>query len=401
MGGSNMRRKKRTRIFCFYVFVTLFVSVTLSLSPYYVLSAEEKDSGFVFNPQSAYWPTDGWKTTTPEKQGMSSEILIKIFDEIEKKNLNIISMLIIRNGYIVVEDNSYHPKRLHSIYSSTKSIVSAIFGIALTEGYIKNVDQSLLTYFPELSKKNDKGKTASITLKNLLTMSSGLDWPELQISYYAPNNPAIQMLKSPDTIQYILNKPVKESPGQRFNYNSGCSHLLLAVIKQTGLDVANFAQEYLFSPLGIHHYVWDRDSNGIPNGGYGLSMIPRDMAKFGYLYLKGGNWNGRQIIPTSWIIESTKKQIKMNWGGRIANHYGFQWYIHSFGFHSLGYLGQYIIVVPKQELVAVFTSNLKGTQMGMPIDLVKSYIIPAVKADQPLPENEEAVAILKTKSRKI
>jgi len=366
------------------------------------LSAKENISEFTFNPQSEYWPTKGWKTSTPEKQGMSSKILVEIFEEIENRNVDITSLLVVRNGYIVVEANRYYAETIHPIYSSTKSVVSAVFGIALSKGHIKNIDQTLPNYFPELSHKNGEEKKASITLKNLLTMSCGFEWPEVQMGYSNPENPAIQMLKSSNTIQYILNKPVKQQPGQNFNYNSGCSHLLLAVLKRTGLNVADFAQENLFTPLGIpkSQYIWSQDPNGIPNGGYGLNMRSRDMAKFGYLYLKGGNWEGKQIIPKTWIEESTKKQIIMTWGGFVADHYGYKWYIHSFGFHSLGARGQYIFVIPKQELVVVFTSNLPRFQIVIPIDLVKSYVIPAVIASRPLLENEEAIATLKSKSKK-
>lgn len=116
-------------------------------------------------------------------------------------------------------------------------------------------------------------------------------------------------------------------------------------------------------------------------------MNPRDMAKFGYLYLKGGHQDGEQIIPISWIEESTKKHMKMTWGRFIADHYGYKWYIQSFGFHSTGYKGQYIFVIPKFELVIVFTSSLMRKEIGEPIEMVKNYIVPAVKASKQLPEN--------------
>lgn len=365
------------------------------------LFAIETTSTFQFNPHSEYWPTKGWKYSTPEKQGMSSKKLIKVFEEFKNRNLNIKSVLVVRNGYIVVEANRYRSETLHPIYSSTKSVVSAIIGIALDKGHIKDINQTLPKYFPKLWLKYRDKKKASITLKHLLTMSCGFEWPELQISYLNSENPARQMMQSLNTVQYILNKPVKQQPGQNFNYNSGCSHLLLAVLEQTGLDVVEFAHESLFKPMGIpkSQYVWSHDSHGIPNGGYGLSMRPSDMAKFGYLYLKGGNWNGKQIIPRTWVDTSSKKQIAMNWGGFIADHYGYKWYIHPFGFHSLGFMGQYIFVIPKQELVVVFTSGppRSRSHVEMPINLVKSYIVPAVKASQALPEDEKAITILKTK----
>lgn len=126
-------------------------------------------------------------------------------------------------------------------------------------------------------------------------------------------------------------------------------------------------------------------------------MNPRDMAKFGYLYLKGGQWNGAQIIPKFWIEESTLNHMKIKWKLFEADHYGYKWYIQPFGFHSAGYKGQYIFVLPKFELVVVFTSNLIRMLLGEPIDWVKNYIVPAVKASRPLPANERAIIRLNSK----
>jgi CubicO group peptidase (beta-lactamase class C family) len=362
------------------------------------LSAKEKASGFLFNPQSEYWPTKGWKTSTPERQGMSSEVLAGTFEEIEKFNTKIDSLLVVRNGYIVLEANKRYVATLYPIYSSTKSVTSALFGIALSKGYIKSIDQPVTSFFPELLQKNDDSRKAAITLKHLLTMSCGFEWPEVQTGYINPDNPVRQMMISENWVKFILNKPVTQQPGLMFNYNSGCSHLLSAVLNQTGLNVEDFAQQTLFAPLGIStvHYLWGKDPNGIPNGSHGLIMRSHDMAKVGYLYLKGGYWERKQIIPKSWIEESTKKQIEMTWGGFLADHYGYQWYIQPFGFHSLGHQGQYIFVIPKLELVAVFTSSLPGRQIAIPIQLVKTYIISAVKDLKPLPENEKAITALES-----
>jgi len=209
----------------------------------------------------------------------------------------------------------------------------------------------------------------------------------------------LQMLRSGNWVEFVLDKPVTQQPGLKFNYNSGCSYLLSAVLNQTGLNVADFAQKNLFTPLGISadRYMWGQDPNGIPDGCCSLRMSPRDMAKFGYLYLKGGYWDGEQIIPKTWIEESTKKQIEIKWPIKNFDHYGYQWYVQPFGFHSFGYKGQYIFVIPKFELMVVFTSNLSDKEMTIPIDLVKTYIIPAVKDMKPLSENEKAITTLRSK----
>ena len=394
MSNDNSNRTSRC-----YITLLLIILIHFFLLVHSDTKAEEKTSEFIFNPHSEYWPTEGWRTATPESQGMNSELLAEMFETINSDYIDINSILIVRNGYIITEANISHPDTKYPIYSSTKSFTSAIIGIALAKGYIKNIDQKIIDFFPEFLKGNTESKKTSITLRHLLTMSSGFEWPELDTSYTNPENPALQMMKSNNWAEFVLNKPVIMEPGSVFNYNSGCSHLLLAVLKQTGLNVADFAQKQLFTPLGIssQQYIWDTDPHQIPNGSHGLKMRLRDIAKFGYLYLKGGHWDGKQIIPESWVKESTKSHIKMNTKINIANYYGYQWYIHPFGFHSLGVTGQYIFVIPELELVVVFTSSIIAkSKLIIPIDLVKTYIIPAVKASKPLPENEEARSNLKS-----
>ncbi len=392
-----------SRIIRNYVTVLTFIFTLFLFFLQSDLSAKEKGSGFIFNPQSEYWPTKAWKTSTPERQGMSSDLLGKVFEEIENRNIDISSILVVRNGYIVVEANKLPIQYLYSIYSSTKSFTSAIFGIALAKGHIKNISQPIAKFFPVLSYNSSDPRKASITLKHLLTMSCGFEWPELRTDYMNPENPVYQMMMSKNWVTYLLSKPISKQPGLIFNYNSGCSHLLFATLYRTGIDVADFAQKNLFSHLGISpdQYLWGKDSKDMLNGSHGLSMSSRNMAKFGYLYLKGGHWEGKQIISKTWIKESTKKQIEMTWEGRTADHYGYKWFIHSFGFHSLGYGGQYIFVIPSFELVVVFTSNLvRHKSYKIPVNLVKSRIIPAAKDMAPLPENSNAVISLKSKVKR-
>jgi CubicO group peptidase (beta-lactamase class C family) len=151
-------------------------------------------------------------------------------------------------------------------------------------------------------------------------------------------NPASQMVLSENWVDYLFSKPVIQEPGLLWNYNSGCLHLLFALLHKTGLDVADFAQRYLFTSLGIskEQYQWRNNANGMLIWSHDLSMNPRSMAKFGYLYLKGGFFDGKQIIPEFWIEESTENHMKTNWKFFDADHYGYQWYIQSFGFHSAG-----------------------------------------------------------------
>jgi CubicO group peptidase (beta-lactamase class C family) len=392
-----MKNSNSNRTLSYYISLLLVFLIYFSPILHSDISAQEKTSEFVFNPQSEYWPTTDWKRSTPERQGMKSELLVDMFRNINNNKIGINSILVVRNGYIVAEANKDNFVR--QIFSSTKSFSSAIFGIALSKGYIKNIDLKVMDFFPEFSKINGVSNKPSITLKHLLTMSSGIEWPECYTTYSDPENPVFKMMKSNNYAEFILSKPLMAEPGLIFNYNSGCSCILLSVLYRVGLDVQDFAQQNLLTPLGISsdQYVWSEIDKGILNGSHGLSMKPRDMAKFGYLYLKGGFWDGQQIIPKKWIEESTKEQIKISGPlGSYADSYGYQWYIHSFGFHSLGYKGQYIFVIPKHELVVVFTSDLNVSQSKIPINLVKTNIIPAIQTLLPLPENKKTITELKS-----
>ncbi|MCP4020209.1 MAG: serine hydrolase, partial [Desulfobacteraceae bacterium] len=320
-------KTKISILFFTAAFLLIFLSVV-------IIFFSEKKTKFEFASTSDYWPTKEWKTSTPEEQGMDSRALSGLFDEIKQKSwfkkiqhklfakitkertrdfLYIKGLLVIRNGYIVLEANTIYDKSfLHPSHSSTKSFSSAIFGIALNQGIIKNTDEKVLGYFPDLELENIDAKKAAMTIKHLLTMSSGLQWPEGDTKYSNLENPVRQMKRTDNWVQFVLNQPAICEPGQRFNYNSGCTHVLTAILhKKTQKDLITFAQNNLFTPLGITHYLWKTSPKGILVGGGGLSMPLRDMGKFGYLYLKGGVWDGRQIIAKNWVEESTKRHMKI------------------------------------------------------------------------------------------
>ncbi|EPJ52169.1 MAG: hypothetical protein OFPI_15130 [Osedax symbiont Rs2] len=345
--------------------------------------AQESTNNTGFNQQIEYWPTNGWRSSTPEQQGMSSAGLSQLFTQIQRRKLDIYSLLVVRNGYIVVEANKGEIDNTYPIYSSTKSITSALVGIAIDKGLIRSVEQRV---YPLLSVSPDKiqEQKSVLQIKHLLNMSCALQWPEIALGYAAPNNPIFQMMRSNNWVDYALQKSMSTVPGKEFNYNSGCSHLLSAIIdktsrRSTGLSAEEFAQAQLFSPLGIskRQYNWRRDPQGIVYGGSGLSMRPRDMAKIGQLFLTKGHWQGKQIIARSWVEQSTKEKISLPWQGMVAEHYAYQWYVQPFGFNSLGYKGQYIFVLPALNIVVVVTANLDQQQFVAPIQLVKDFVVPA------------------------
>ena len=338
-----------------------------------------------------YWPTKGWKTSTPEEQGMDSDLLVEMFEFIQRWNYDFHSVSVIRNGYLVADATIYpfHPGSKHIIHSCTKSITSALIGIAIDQGYIESVDQPVLSFFPERTIANLDVNKEAMTLEHLLIMASGLDCRD---SYLYGWGGLYQMEKSDDWVQFVLDLAMSEPPGTRFEYCNGASFLLSAIIQETtGVSAYEFAEENLFGPLGITDVAWPVNPQGINIGWGELRMQPHDMAKIGYLYLNNGRWEDEQIIPSEWISASTQKHII----GTMAEGYGYQWWIRSDGVYmALGMAGQYIFVVPELDLVAVVTSNL-SQNTKVPIKLL-DYIIPAARSTAPLPANPESVRLLES-----
>ncbi len=342
---------------------------------------EEQTLAQVENPND-YWPDAEWRRSTPEEQGMNLEPLIRMIKYLQNEQKDIHSLLIIRNGYLINETYFYPYQKdfKHVINSCTKSVTSALIGIAIEEGYLKSVNEPVLPYFTDLKVEQIDAQKEALTIEHLLTMATGLDWVE-DGSYGSERDSWTQMWQSPNQIQYILNRPMQSEPGQSFYYCTGASHLLSGILQRvTGKNAFRYGQEKLFEPMGIRDIYWQTDLNGVNVGGGGLYMTPADMAKFGYLYLKKGKWNGKQLIPEHWIEVSTQKQINTPYG--LAGRYGYayQWWINRFGGYSArGYGGQYIFVLPEYEMVIVFTSGLHGSDFFLPEFLVDSFIIPAIQ----------------------
>jgi CubicO group peptidase (beta-lactamase class C family) len=330
---------------------------------------------------------------------MDSPILASMFDSIQAQQANIHSLLIVRRGYLVTEAYFYPFRRgmKHNLQSCNKSVTSALVGIAIQEGWVEGVNQPILEVLPRPNVADSDPRKQAISLEHLLTMTSGLDWQE-EIPYASLHNSAIQMMTRQDWVQYVLGSPMVETPGSRFNYNSGNSHLLSALIqKSSGMNTLAFAQTHLFQPLGIADVFWPADPQGINMGGGGLDLTPLDMAKFGYLYLRGGIWDGQQVMPAEWVKASTEQHIETHWGWG----YGYQWWIRpGGGYSAIGWGGQYIFVLPDQDMVVVFTAGLPRESI-LPEELVDSFIIPAAKSSEPLPENSAGVATLTSKIKAV
>ncbi|WP_455277426.1 serine hydrolase domain-containing protein [[Eubacterium] cellulosolvens] len=344
-------------------------------------------------PSLSYWPTEDWRTSTPEQQGMDSEILAEMFEYIEQKDYRVDSIIVIRNGYLVLEAYAYPfgPDKKHLIHSCTKSFTSSLVGIAIDEGYIEGVEQPVLEIFPERTVANIDANKEAITVEHLLIMAPGL---ECHDSYLYGYSGLYKMIESEDWVQFMLDLPMAEEPGTRFEYCNGASFLLSAIIQQTtGVTAYEYAKEHLFSPLGITDVDWPSNPQGITHGAGEIRISPCDMAKFGYLYLNKGMWEGEQVVPSEWVEASTRKHISATW----QDGYGYQWWVNPKGiYNALGTGWQYIFVVSKDNMVVVFTTNLHVSADRDSQTLLYTHIIPAVKSDEPLPENPEGVAKLES-----
>jgi len=254
-------------------------------------------------------------------------------------------------------------------------------GIAINKGYIVDEQQKLLSYFSEYDIENLSTDKENISLKQALTMSAGFEWYEMEYSYDDDRNSYNQWVQSDNRVKFVLDLPMTATPGEEFSYNTGLSHLLSAVIqKTTGTRTDSFAITNLFSPLGIDEFFWFIEPNGIPTGGHGMQLKPRDMAKFAYLYMNNGMWNGNQVVPENWVKESIKPWIQRKYIPEF--YYGYQWWVKPDSYYvAVGYSGQWIYTVPDLELIVVFTNAYNEEdqlQRDMPERLMNTYIIPAV-----------------------
>lgn len=330
-------------------------------------------------PPRDYWPTNGWQVSTPEAQGMDSSRLQAMLEYINKYDLKIATVTIIRHGYQVLDERFSAFELGMNNYSVTKSVTSALIGMALQQGKISSLDQPVIGFFPDREIANLDDRKAAMTVENLLTMQAGLDWPSGPfLGSIHPDYTTGLMEAEQDWVQFVLDKPMAAEPGSEFLYNSGASHLLSAIVQETtGMSAYEFAQQNIFSTLGfnIHEFEWESDPQGYTQGFSGLKMERFEMAKFGYLYLNRGRWEDEQILPEEWVLASTRNHVGLP-------SYGYQWWLYpDIGmFAAEGLFGQSIFVLPELDLVVVFTAHLdEKTSMPLPHLLLRLFILPAVQ----------------------
>jgi CubicO group peptidase (beta-lactamase class C family) len=374
----------------------------------FLLGCEEHDSptGYLYTTPPSV--NDGWETATLSSVGMNGELISFLADNINHATYTEVhSVLIVKDNKLVFEEYwaghdfgfsspdyrgryvEFDRNTRHNTHSATKSITSALVGIAIDRGLIDSVNEKIFRYLPNHQTLNNEGRE-NITIEHALTMSSGLQWSEWGVSLSSPQHDMVQFNQSSDPIRYLLLKPLVATPGTSFCYSGGTVDLLgVIVANAAGTSLQSFSKDNLFGPLGIANYAWTTlTPSGLPCAHGDIYMTPRDMAKFGCLFLNNGSWKGVQIISAEWVQRSTSYHISPNvsWvDGSWVDGYGYLWWLatyHSGGqsfdaFRADGWGGQQIIVFPTLSMVVIFTGANYTT--GVPCDnMVEQFILPAL-----------------------
>lgn len=342
------------------------------------------------------WPTRQWETATPESQGMDSRALQALVEYGGYNQMD--SLLVTRHGRIVLETYyaPFGPDNLHTINSATKGVVAGLVGIAVAQGVLPGAQLPLVDLFPQYKVADgDDPRKRAVTLQHLLDMTSGLDWNE-PLSSAVPVS-ALEMGRSRNWTRFVAERPMAHAPGTVFNYSSGNSHLASAVLgAAAGMPAEAFAERHLFQPLGIRDWRWRKDPSGVSTGGWGLYLRTRDMAKIGLLYLRRGDWEGRQVIPRDWVEKVYRPVVRMDISRGVEYRYADSWWsIPSRGVYmAVGFHRQLIVVLPEHGVVAAMTGR-----RNYPIEQMLDHLQAAVKSSSPLAADDAAHAALQARVR--
>ena len=347
---------------------------------------------------------DGWPTATPESVGLDGARLCGIASKLAATNANVHAVVIVRQGKLVFEQYfpgydepwgmgegrqyDFDATTKHDMRSVSKSVISLLVGIAIDHELIKNADEAIVKFFPDYAAVKTAGWD-QITLRHLLTMSSGIRWDENR-AWKDPENDEPHLGSEADPFRYVLSKPVAAPPDSIWNYNGGGTDLLGNVIERvSGKPLEAFAREALFAPLGISDWEWMKYRNEHIAPAAGLRLRPRDAAKIGQLVLNKGAWNGKQIVSTKWIEQSVTPRFQAigYFGGLF--YYGQQWWMGRTlsgdkdvkWIAGMGLGGQRLFIVPELDLVVMTTSGLYGSgrQGQAALDILANFIIPSVR----------------------
>ena len=317
--------------------------------------------------------------STPEAQGVSSAAILAFLEAANKEINSLHSIMLLRHGQVVAEGwwTPYNPQSPHMLYSLSKSFTSTAIGLAIAEGKL-SVDDPVLKFFPEDAPAEPSANLKAMRVRDLLRMNTGQETE--------PPRPPNQSWK-----KVFLAHPVRFKPGTHFLYNTSATYMLAAIVeKTTGTPLLEYLRPRLFDPLGIENPTWEKSPEGIATGGYGLSIRTEDIARFGQLYLQKGKWQGKQLVPETWVEQATSFQTsngsnpKSDWD----QGYGYQfWRSQNGAYRGDGAFGQYCLVLPKQDTVIAITSGLRDMQAVL--NLVWEKLLPELSASA-LPADKAA-----------
>ncbi len=361
----------------YYRFLFLFILLSIS---FYALAQKDDLVSEIFAPPSL---DDGWQVADVDFANLDQPAMEQLTSEMIAYKFNrILAVLIAHKEHLVYEYYWPQPgprynheisiekgrESLHGLRSITKSIVSLLLGAALEDNFKQALQRPVLDYLSDQTASDLKAK--DISLENVLTMTAGFLWNEMEVPYTQYTNDENLLSQSSDPINYLLARPVRDKPGSRWYYNGGLTQLTAAVINSLiDKPLIDFAKQKLFRPLNIEYFGWSdmKPDSGILNAASGLRMNARDLLKIGSMVLNQGSWQSEQIIPSEWIELSTRRirEDLRTWGADGLYGYGYQWWHgrhdHFDAITALGYGGQRIFVLPEQELaVVVFAGNFEG-----------------------------------------
>ena len=342
--------------------------------------------------ETVYFPTTEWRTSTPEAQGLDSAQLAQFLNRMSALPDAFHSIVLIRHGYVVLDTSMYpfDASRPQAFRDTSDAVMATLVGIAIDQGYLHSVDQSIWDFLPKDQTANMDENKAALTIEDFLTHRSGLQYIEGQdFENYYP-------LTDPDQswVQTFIDGKMARRPGTVMNWFYGDGLVLSAILQQaTGMSTFDFAQQHLFGPLGISDVTWLADPQGITIGNDELYLSPQDMAKFAYLYLHNGQWQGQQIISERWVQAATSELVPLSPSTGV-DAYGYGWLVAGTGrnrfFSQSSPGGEQFAVFPELDLIYLVTGDTYYTLLfGFPDNLLTS-----VSDSATLPENPEAVAAL-------
>jgi CubicO group peptidase (beta-lactamase class C family) len=330
-------------------------------------------------------PASIWERSTPEEQGIDSGSLAATLRKIRDEKIDIHSVVLIRNGSLVLESyvHPYGPEDLHNVKSVSKSIISALVGIALHRGDLKSLDQKVSEFYPQYFPEDADPRKKAITLRHLLTMTAGLDLDE--------NGPKMgRVFRSDDWIRATFETEMATDPGKSFVYSTPLTHTMSGILTEaTGASLREYAGEHLLGPLEIDRLQWQQGPKGYYFGGAELWLTPDAMARFGYLFLNRGRWGDRQVVPAEWVAESTSHQLTCECPGR---KYGYWWWLSDKGVYlAMGWGGQGITVAPDLDAVLVITAADHAARDEIAREIFEKAF---ASEEGPLPPSPEGVKAL-------